>query len=102
MATLLKPQLRQSPIVTAIAVASSGRDEGEGGTALSRFMAAYRSRQCAQMPAISTSGLRGEKPATREEALSASAAAPPGASPTAPQRSQIRIGRAHVLTPVTS
>ena len=33
MATLLKPQLKQSPIVTAIAVASSGRDDGEGGTA---------------------------------------------------------------------
>jgi hypothetical protein len=32
MATLLKPQLKQSPIVTAIAVASSGRDEGECGT----------------------------------------------------------------------
>jgi hypothetical protein len=34
---LLNPQLKQSPIVTAIAVASSGRDEGEGGTAVSRF-----------------------------------------------------------------
>src|SRR5262249_24582804 len=54
------------------------------------FAAAYRSRQWAQTPAISTSGLRGEKPAAREEAFSASAAAPPGASPTAPQRSQIR------------
>jgi hypothetical protein len=90
MATLLKPQLKQSPIVTAIAVASSGRDEGEGGTAASRSTAVYRSRQCAQMPAISTSGLRGEKPAAREDAFSASAAVPPGASPTAPQRSQIR------------
>ena len=50
----------------------------------------HRSRQCEQMPAISISGLLGEKPAARDEALSASAAAPPGASPTAPQRSQIR------------
>ena len=50
----------------------------------------HRSRQCEQMPAISISGLLGEKPAARDDALSASAAAPPGASPTAPQRSQIR------------
>src|SRR5262249_24582803 len=33
MATLLKPQLKQSAIVTAIGVAWRGRDEGEGGTA---------------------------------------------------------------------
>jgi hypothetical protein len=31
----LKPQLKQSPIVTAMAAASSGRDEGGGGTAVS-------------------------------------------------------------------
>jgi len=31
------------------------------------------------MPAISISGLLGEKPAARDEALSASAAPPPGA-----------------------
>ena len=30
IATLLKPQLKHSPIVIAIAIASSGRDEGEG------------------------------------------------------------------------
>src|SRR3974377_835662 len=90
IATLLKPQLRHSPIVTTIAVASSARDDGEGDTATIRSAAAYRSRQCAQMPAISTSGLRGEKPAARDDALSASAAAPPGASPPAPQRCEIR------------
>jgi hypothetical protein len=37
MATLLKPQLKQSAIVTAIAVASRGREEGEGGTAVMYF-----------------------------------------------------------------
>src|SRR6202000_3214039 len=50
----------------------------------------HRSRQCEQMPAISMSGLFGRKPAARDEAFSASAALPPGASPTAPQRSQIK------------
>src|SRR5215469_9238749 len=87
-------------IIEAPAQAQSDRDcdrscierarRGRGRHCHFRSAAAYRSRQCAQMPAISTSGLRGEKPAAREDALSASAAAPPGASPTAPQRSQIR------------
>jgi hypothetical protein len=47
-------------------------------------------RQCEQMPAISISGLFGENPAARADDLSASAAAPPGASPTAPHFSQIK------------
>ena len=34
IATLLKPQLRHNPMVTAMASASSGRDDGEGGTEL--------------------------------------------------------------------
>src|SRR5580692_351895 len=88
--TLLKPQLKHSPMVTMIASASSGRDDGEGDTALSSIATRHRSRQCEQTPAISISGLLGENPAARDDALSASAAAPPGASPTAPQLSQIR------------
>src|SRR5215469_7340942 len=95
IATLLNPQLKQSPIITAIAVASSGRDDGgrddgRPATAVQSICSLYDSRQWAQMPATSISGLLGEKPAARDEALSASAVAPPGASPTAPQRSQIR------------
>src|SRR5580698_11513831 len=35
--TLLKPQLRHSPIVTMIASASSGRDDGAGGTGVLLF-----------------------------------------------------------------
>src|SRR6202161_889809 len=35
--TLLKPQLRHSPIVTMIASASSGRDDGDGGTGVLLF-----------------------------------------------------------------
>src|SRR5580658_7266045 len=90
--TLLKPQLRQSPMVTRMASASSGRDDGAraGGTAFSSIAKNQRSRQCEQMPAISISGLFGENPAVRDDALSASATPAPGASPTAPQRSQIR------------
>jgi hypothetical protein len=42
------------------------------------------------MPTISTNGVLGENPAARDDALNASATPPPGASPTAPQRSQIR------------
>src|ERR1700691_3830085 len=57
--TLLKPQLRHSPIVTAIASASSGRDDGEGGTRFGSIRTRQRSRQCEQMPAISISGLFG-------------------------------------------
>src|SRR3984893_15784115 len=71
--TLLKPQLRQSPMVTTIASASSGRDDGAGGTALSSIPTRHCSRQCEQMPAISISGLLGENPAVRDDALSASA-----------------------------
>src|SRR5580692_8964616 len=37
MVTLLKPQLRHSPIVTVIASASSGRDDGAGGTGVLLF-----------------------------------------------------------------
>ena len=48
------------------------------------------SRQCEQMPAISINGLLGENPAARAADLSASAAPPPVASPTAPHFSQIR------------
>src|SRR5579862_1924760 len=89
--TLLKPQFRQSPMVTRMAKTSSGRDVGAGGTAFaSGAEKNQRSRQCEQMPAISISGLLGEKPAVRDDALSASATPPPGASPTAPQRSQMR------------
>src|SRR5580700_4317085 len=88
--TLLKPQLRHSPIVTMIASASSGRDDGEGGTRFGSIRTRQRSRQWEQMPAISINGLFGVNPAARDDALSASAAAPPGASPTAPQRSQMR------------
>src|ERR1700739_3346487 len=88
--TLLKPQLRHSPIGTMIASASSGRGEGDGGTIFSSTAKRQRSRQCEQMPAISISGLFGENPAARDDALSASATPPPGASPTAPQRSHTR------------
>src|ERR1700730_19386553 len=88
--TLLKPQLRHSPMVTITASASSGRDDGAGGTALRLNPTHHRSRQCEQMPAISISGLFGENPAARDDALSASAAAAPAASPTAPQLSQMR------------
>lgn len=56
----------------------------------SSVASSHRPRQCEQMPAISITGLFGEKPAARDEALSASAAVPPGAAPTAPQRSQIK------------
>src|SRR5271156_5031824 len=91
-----------------MASASNGRDCGEcetcgsvqlrgGGKGGSRQQAdgdaqatRHRGRQCEQMPAISITGLLGEKPAARQEALSASAAAPPAASPTAPQCSQMR------------
>src|SRR5215472_4342440 len=48
------------------------------------------SRQCEQMPAISITGLFGTKPAARHECLRASATAAPVASPTVPQRSQMR------------
>ena len=81
---------REDGMVTMIANASSGRDDGAGGTALSSIPTSHRSRQCEQTPAISISGLFGANPAARDDALSASAAAPPGASPTAPQRSQMR------------
>jgi len=47
-------------------------------------------RQCEQVPAISITGVPDAKPAARHDALSASATAAPGASPTAPQCSQIR------------
>src|ERR1700682_5943273 len=88
--TLLNPQLRHSPIVTMIASASSGRDDGGGDTRLSSIPTRHRARQCEQTPAISISGLFGVNPAARDDALSASAAPPPGASPTAPQSSQMR------------
>ncbi len=91
IATLLKPQLRHSPTVTAIANASSGRDDRRLCHGIrDSIPTRHRSRQCEQMPAISINGLFGENPAARDDDLSASAAAPPGASPTAPQRSQIR------------
>src|SRR6516165_8933813 len=90
MVTLLKPQLRQSTTVTKIANASSGRDDGGGGTMFCSVMRRQRSRQWEQTPAISINGLLAEKPAVRDAAFSASATSPLGASPTAPQRSQIR------------
>src|SRR5579883_1101519 len=57
---------------------------------LQRLIVRHRSRQCEHIPAISISGLFGENPAAREDASSAVATAPLDASPTAPQRSQMR------------
>ena len=90
IATLLKPQLRHSPIVTVIAIASSGRDDGEAGAA-ARFNSATSSFAAMRANAgnLDQRAFR-RKPRGARRALSASAAAPPGASPTVPQLSQIR------------
>src|SRR5579872_7402674 len=103
IATWLKPQVRHSAMVTAIASASSGRDCGEcsaemdicdGGNAGSSVAGDPRrgavaatmrqappsgwhhdSRQWEQMPAISITGLLGVKAAAPHDRLSASRSA---------------------------
>src|SRR5581483_7099958 len=92
MATWLKPQHSDRPTTVAMASASSGREFAEGCTKIAvRNRGAFQCwRQCEHIPVISITGLFGVNPAARQDALSESAAAPPGASPTAPHCSQIR------------
>src|SRR5271168_3090163 len=53
IATLLKPQLRQSPMVTATANASSGRDDGACATGIV-LGDGFRCRRASSFPAMRT------------------------------------------------
>src|SRR5712691_1826407 len=109
-ATWLKPQLSDSNTMTDAAARSSGRTEG-GTIASGRDIPELfpekwapvfrrkcdktknprqRARQWEHTPVISITGVFGVKPALLAAAVSVSATAVEGASPTAPQRSHSR------------